>query len=72
VIVVAPAGAQAGLPAVGPAVHTLREVVVEGRARVAADASVGGSTRTGHAVGAGDVATIIYTSGTTGHPRVWC
>jgi len=70
VIVVAPAAGLAGQPAVGPAVHTLRDVVAEHRARIAADASLARQYEEQvRRVGAGDVATIIYTSGTTGHPK---
>ncbi|MBP1604412.1 MAG: AMP-dependent synthetase and ligase, partial [Acidobacteria bacterium] len=70
VIVVAPAAGRAGQPAVGPAVHTLRDVVAEHRARIAADASLARQYEEQvRRVGAGDVATIIYTSGTTGHPK---
>jgi len=70
VIVVVPAAAPAVQPAGGPAVHALRDVVAEGRARVAADASLARQYEAqARRVGAGDVATIIYTSGTTGHPK---
>jgi len=70
VVVVAPAGALAGQPAGGPAVHAMRDVVADGRARLAADPSLAQRYEE-HARGvrAGDVATIIYTSGTTGHPK---
>jgi long-chain acyl-CoA synthetase len=70
VIVVAPAGVVPPMTPGGPAVHAMRDVVAEGRARLAAD---GGLARQYEArarsVQAGDVATIIYTSGTTGHPK---
>ena len=70
VIVVAPAGPVRGPSAGGPAVHALRDVVAEGRARVAADASEARQyEEAAGRIDGSDVATIIYTSGTTGHPK---
>ena len=70
VIVVAPAGPVRGPLAGGPAVHALRDVVAEGRARVAADASEARQyEEAAGRIDGSDVATIIYTSGTTGHPK---
>jgi long-chain acyl-CoA synthetase len=48
----------------------MRDVVADGRARLAADASLARQYEDrARGVRAGDVATIIYTSGTTGHPK---
>ena len=70
VIVVAPAGPLGSPAAGGPAVHALKDVVAEGRARAAADASLAREyEERARSLDPGDVATIIYTSGTTGHPK---
>jgi long-chain acyl-CoA synthetase len=70
VIVVAPSGALPRPSPGGPEVHALREVVAEGRARLAADGSLARQYEDqARRVGAADIATIIYTSGTTGHPK---
>ena len=70
VIVVAPGIPLPGHAAGSPAVHGLRDVVADGRARLAADGSLERQhEERARRVEAGDVATIIYTSGTTGHPK---
>ena len=69
-IVVVPGAAAGGRPAGGPAVHALRDVVAEGRARMATNPFLARQyRRAGTAGRRGDVATIIYTSGTTGEPK---
>ena len=70
VVVVAPGALPVESPAGGPVVRSMKDVVSEGRAQVAADPSLAGLYEDrARRVTAGDVATIIYTSGTTGHPK---
>jgi long-chain acyl-CoA synthetase len=70
VVVVAPAAPLPARQPGAPEVHALREVVAEGLARVAGDASLARQHEAqARRLSADDIATIIYTSGTTGHPK---
>jgi len=70
VVVVAPAAPLPARQPGAPEVHALREVVAEGLARVAGDASLARQhEEQARRLTANDIATIIYTSGTTGHPK---
>jgi len=70
VVVVAPAAPLPARQPGAPEVKSLREVVAEGLARAAGDASLARQhEEQARQLSADDIATIIYTSGTTGHPK---